>query len=507
MTRLDLPEPRLNHLCRAVLAQIFINAHGRLMPYGSMPGGYDNCFFGVEEGYAMAALAMFGFARDAQAYLDATYLTRDFLKKVDIYKEYPDRHQQYRNGLEPLYAVEVFRLGRDREWIAKHVPLLVECAEWTLANRRRTMRLEGGAKPLHWGLLEKWSFGGDIASELCYPLYPNFCCWRGLVETAWLMEELGDHAAAARYCREAEEYHATIMDAVSRIYRAEATPPVLPPHVYAKGAAGGEYYQLFAGLILDLLPFEFADPRANWLADFLEQDNRTLCLLPRFRGVSDSDTKIDFLPEGDVDIGPGGIDALYGLGYILSKLHSGRIREFLLGFYAFQAFDMEHTCFTSRESTPVYSSDLHLRRLYKSAAVTDPLPCSSAVALILLRHMLVTEETLGAGKHTGSLLVLWGAPRRWFRDGKSITVERMPTHFGPLSLRVESRVARGVIEAEVVAPGRDPCTSIKLRLRHPDGAKFRSVIVNGQPHADADSGAEIVEIRQPKGKYRVEVHY
>jgi hypothetical protein len=490
-TKLNLPEPRLNNLCRAVLIQLFINAHANVMPYGSTPSAYDGSLYGVEEGYAMTALAMFGFAADAERYMDGTYLTPAFLKKVEVYKQYEDRHQQYRNGLQPMYAIEVYRLTRDKAWIEKHLPLIRECAEWTIANRRKTMQLEGGKKPLHWGLLPKWSYGGDIADQQCYPLYSNFCCWKGLVETAWLLDELGDRETAARYRKEADDYYAVIMSVVDRIYRADAKPPVLPPHVYAQGADGGEYYQLFAGCILDLLPFRLDDKRANYLADFLEQDNRVFCLLPRFRR----------------DAGPGGLDAIYGLGYILSKLHQDRIREFLLGFYAFQVFNMEHTCFTSRETNAIYATEEHLRTDFKVPAMSDPLPCSSAVALLFLRHLLVTEETLGAGEYTGGLKLLTAAPRKWFEQGKTIEVEGAPTHFGKVSFKVTSRAKDGIIEADVTAPDRGSCSALKLRLRHPQEKPFKTVLVNGKPHTGIDAKGEWVVITKPAGKYHVEARY
>lgn len=489
-TKLKLPEPRLNNLYKAVLVQMLINGHGDVMPYGSRPSVYDGHLFGVEEGYVMLALAMFGLAKDAQRYADGTYLTTEFLKKVDSYSHYAHRHQQYRNGLQPMYAVELYRFSRDRRWIRKHRELLKSCAEWTFAARRQTMQLEDGRQPLHWGLLPKWSYGGDIADEQCYPLYSNFACWRGLKCTADLCRDLGDTTTADRYDQEARDFHTTIMRTIDAIYQRDAKPPVLPPHVCATDAAGGEYYQLFAGMILDLLPFRFADAHANYFGDFLEQDNRTFCQLARFRR----------------DAGPGGLDALYGMGYTLTKLHQQRIREFLLGFYAFQALNMEPTCFTSRETNVVYSSDLHLRTAFPVPDISDPLPCSSAVVLNFLRHMLVTEESLGAGEFTGRLLLLLGAPRQWFEPGKSITVTGAPTHFGKLSLRV-AIANTGDATVTLKAPTRHPCDAICLRLPQPAGKPMRLVTVNGSPHTGFDAAAGTVTLPAPRGLIRIVVNY
>ena len=108
--RLEVPEPRVDRMYRAILAQLFVNADGDKMPYGAGPSVYDGDLFGIEESYAMLALAMWGFGNDAQRYLDGTYLTPQFLHKVGTYRTYVDRHQQYRNGLQPHYAVSAYRL-------------------------------------------------------------------------------------------------------------------------------------------------------------------------------------------------------------------------------------------------------------------------------------------------------------------------------------------------------------------------------------------------------------
>ena len=60
------------------------------------------------------------------------------------------------------------------------------------------MELENGRKPLHWGLLPQWAYGGDVVNVLGYPFYANLCCWRGLVDTAWVLNELGDQETKRR---------------------------------------------------------------------------------------------------------------------------------------------------------------------------------------------------------------------------------------------------------------------------------------------------------------------
>lgn len=491
-SQLEVPEERINRMYRAILAQVFVNGDGDTMPYGSAPSAYEGQLFGVEEGYAMLALAMWGFGRDAQRYMDGTYLTAEFLKKVEQFTTYEHRHQQYRNGLVPHYAVSLYRLTRDRDWVAKHLSLLRRCAEWTIAQRRRTMVLENGQKPLHWGLLPKWSYGGDIADVQCYALYANYCCWRGLVDTAWLLKELGDVASARRYAEEARDYRAAIDRAVAGSYRGDHRLPFLPLRLYAERPDEQlDYYQLFAGCIFDVAAFERGSKAARWIADFLEADNRTFCFLPRFRR----------------DVGVGGLDALYGKGYLLFKLGEDAVKEYLLGFYAYLAFNLDHETFASRETNVIYASDLHVRSRYPVPEMSDPLPCSAAVALQLLRHMLVSEEAAGAGQFSGNLLLLAAAPRRWFADGHKIRLVEAPTHFGPVSLEVHSQVAAGRIYARVIPPNRHPCQNVKLRIRHPEGRPMRSVAVDGRPWPHFDPAGSWVTLPGQGPRLEVVVSY
>ncbi|HUT89038.1 MAG TPA: discoidin domain-containing protein [Thermoguttaceae bacterium] len=490
--RLEVPEARVERMYRAVLAQLFINADGDVMPYGAAPSVYDGNLYGIEESYAMLGLGLWGFSRDAQRYLDATYLTPQFLRKVEKYSTYPDRHQQYRNGLEPHYAVSAYRLSRDRDWIGKHVPLVKECAEWTMRERRTTMQREEGRKPLHGGLLPKWSYGGDIHDVQCYALFGNLCCWRGLVDTAWLLEELGDPQAARRYAEEAALYRADIERAMDGSYQQAAQPPFLPLRLYAdRPDEQMDYYQLFAGCILEVDFFAPGSRRDRWITDFLEADNRTFCFLPRFRR----------------DAGAGGLDALYGKGYVLGKLREDAIREFLLGFYAFLAFNLDHETFISRETNVIYASDVHVRSSYRVPDVSDPVPCSSAVALHFLRHLLVTEEPTAPEESPDGLLLLPAVPRAWLRDGKQIRFDQLPTYFGPVSLEVRSAVAEGRIEARCVPPDRQPPRAVKLRLRHPEFRPIRSVTVNGRSWDDFDRDGEWVVLPRAAPPCDVVVSY
>jgi hypothetical protein len=79
--------------------------------------------------------------------------------------------------------------------------------------------------------------------------------------------------------------------------------------------------------------------------------------------------------------------------------------------------------------------------------------------------------------------VLWitkGTPRAWLRDGNDIRIGGAPTYYGALSYTITSTLGSdNAITAEITVPDRLPVPQIKLRLRHPDAAKIKSVCVDG----------------------------
>jgi len=392
------------------------------------------------------------------------------------------------------FAVGLYRVVRDKTWIREHLPLLRQCAEWTIENRRRTM-IDDGDRPLHWGLLPKWSYGGDLSKLQCYTLFSNLACWKGLVDTAWLLGELGDSASSRRYREEAADYRKCIDHAIEGTFLPDHNPPCLPLHLYVKNpepqGEHSDFYHVMSVILLHLMAFEPGGRHECFITEFLEKTNRMFCLMPRFRR----------------DVGAGGINGIYGIGYVLSKLHQDKIDEFILAFYGYLAFNLERETFVSRETNLIYASDLHVASSYPVPDASDPLPCSSAVALNYLRHLLVTEELDGPGRFSGNLRVLWGAPRAWFRDGRQIRFGPAPTHFGTMTCEVTSDVARGTIQAIIRPPKRSKWTSLKLRLRHPDELPFRQVTVNGEPWKEFDAKCEIITLLPGQEKYRVEVTY
>jgi len=129
-------------------------------------------------------------------------------------------------------------------------------------------------------------------------------------------------------------------------------------------------------------------------------------------------------------------------------------------------------------------------------------PSTDGAWFELYRNMLVME------RDDDSLLLAGFAPRRWLEDGRRIEVRRAPTRFGELSMTINSKAASGRIEAEVEAPGRSRPSALLVRLRHPSGARMRSVHVNGHEWTDFDASKEWVRIQRPgETKYVIAATY
>jgi hypothetical protein len=130
-------------------------------------------------------------------------------------------------------------------------------------------------------------------------------------------------------------------------------------------------------------------------------------------------------------------------------------------------------------------------------------PSTDGAWFELYRNMLLNELS---GENT--LFIGQAVPRAWLVDGKSITIERAPTYFGPVNLQVKSAAATGSITAKVEFTSDRRPQTLLVRLRHPEKKAVRSVSVNGNNWTDFNAGQERIRIPNPQEKeYTITASY
>ena len=149
--------------------------------------------------------------------------------------------------------------------------------------------------------------------------------------------------------------------------------------------------------------------------------------------------------------------------------------------------------FVSGEGCSLSSIDAGGRFLY-----CPPNSAANAHFLSLLRNLLVQDCDLDDDGRPETLRLLFATPKRWLADGKEIKVQRAPTPFGPVSVRVQSRLAQGELLADLELPTRNPPKQTLLRLRLPDGWRLTSATAGDQPLKLDDRGT--ADITSLKGK-------
>ena len=116
----------------------------------------------------------------------------------------------------------------------------------------------------------------------------------------------------------------------------------------------------------------------------------------------------------------------------------------------------------------------------------------------MLRDVLLQECDLNDDGKPETLRLGFATPKRWLEDGKGYKLERAPSAFGRVSLRVDSHLANGEVRAEIDLPPRNPPDKISLRARVPDGWKVTSASVDGKTLVVDERGT--VDLSQRKGK-------
>ncbi|NLF67840.1 MAG: hypothetical protein GX575_02170 [Candidatus Anammoximicrobium sp.] len=465
--QLELPEPRIADACRASLVRAFITYDGSAPRYGvGHYGAAQHATFPPTTLSMVNACTEWGLFGRAQRYLD--YYLDHVVRDDGTFDYYGPAVSEYGQLLEAI-AQYVRRSGQT-EWLTARLEKITGMVE-----RLRTLRQESLVQfpetDVRHGLI-MGSPEADTRHEVNYYFSGDVWTWRGWTELGRLLTETGDTAAAERgkqLLAECARYQADIEASVRKSSQRSEQGLFVPP------VAG--FDKPFQTMTQDR--FASYTNYRYWI-EMLSAG----CLRPEWQ-----DAIIDYrVARGGELLGTtrfqGHLDDWPYAGYGYGLLLRDRVRHYLLGFYGDLAMHRMRGTFTAFEQSSIRGP---AGRRY----LADYCVPAQLVAPLLAKWMLVFEE-----RDADVLWLCRAIPQRWLGRGGGVGVRRAVTRWGPVDFSITPR-DDGILSAQITLPRADFPAEIRLRLRAPDAAPIRQVLLNGRPHEDVDAAGQYLRIARP----------
>jgi len=383
--------------------------------------------------------------------------------------------------------VEHYRLTGDKEWFKAHAPRIKANVEWMLRQRRTVQNMVPGGERL-WckGLQPALQVTPDSGGLWMQFYEAEAYYWVGVRNFAEALATI-DSAEGARLRAEAEAYRKDLVAAVDRTIALSPVVPVrdgtyrsvIPFACYVRGLSTGAWGWLRDGSGGHVGPM------------YWETVQSAAALISPAGVLSPQDVRV----QGYLDV----LEDRLLLENLYVQEHAER--DWLTAGWQYQGgLERTSNMHLAGDDVPVfirsflngYAVDILPDQgyLFNEHAVHGPPDkiYEEACFLERFRHLLVMEDG-------PSLWLARATPRAWLEQGKKISVQRAPTHFGTLAYEIVSDVDNGKINATVAMPTRNPPQSVVLRFRHPKAARIQSVEVNGKPWRAFNVEKETIELR------------
>lgn len=376
-----------------------------------------------------------------------------------------------------LFALaEHYLLTRDRRWARSIAGNLVAACDFVTRERQYTRRTQADGSPVpEYGLLPPGHLEDN--PEWLYWYAVNAYCYRGMEAAAKVLAEIG-HPEADRVASDAAAYREDLrrsmrlhmeLSPVARLLDGTCIP-FTPTRAgllsrdlgWIRDSLYGPIHSIECG-VLDPL-----EDQSTWIL----KDSEDNVFISKLRGRQ-VDIRRFWFSQGGNTIQSG----LLPMAMVYVKRDEPRHAVRCL-FNAFaQNIYEDVRCFTEH---PVDAFGLGRGPFYKT-----PDECCW---VNWLRHCLLSE----IGYET--LRLAPAVPLEWLADGQVVEAARMPTYFGPVSLRIESRVSAGEMRAVIAPPKRNPPSRLELRLRHPEGRPIRRVEAEGARVLALDRQKSLIQL-------------
>lgn len=457
---LEVPEEIVNRAWKAVVIGNLMMATGDEMSYSA--GNTYQRLYEAEAGDAMRALMTFGL-------LDlAKRMTNPFLTYVQQGLRYHDA------GFKLQLLSHVYWMTRDGDFIRERRNLWRPAVDIILNEREKET-----------DLLPKENYAGDIETQV-YSLNSNASSWRGLRDIAAVLRDMGEREEAKKIADAAAEFRSAILAAIEKSEFRDVEPTFIPialfgaekPHDPITATVTGSYWNLLIPYILGSGILDESRTRAT--LDYLHTRGGIAMGMIRFHQHSGLFANED------------GVDDLYSLRYVQALLRRDEVDRALVSFYGKLAQGFTRDTFVGGEGTSLIPLDAHGRPMY-----LPPNAAGNALFLTTLRELLVQDQDLDNDGEPETLRLLFGTPRAWLEDGKTIRLETAPTAFGKVSVVATSALAKGEVTVDVTPPKLAP-ESARLRVRLPDGWSVTSASIGDEKlRIGDDASVDIARRRQP----------
>jgi hypothetical protein len=344
------------------------------------------------------------------------------------------------------------------------------------------------------GLLPKERYCGDISTPV-HALTVQAKAWRALVDIMPVLRALEEDALLARVQSVEKEFKARVIEATMKSISRETTPPFIPVALLAGETVHdpipatriGSYWNIINGYVIGSRLFDAGSEEEKWLPRYLETHGG-LCM-----GMLRSGGAAHGFWTGSERVNP-----LYGTRYAVDLLRRDEPERALVSLYGMLAQGFTRGTLVGAEGATLDPVDAGGRFFY-----CPPNSASNAHFLTMLRNLLVQDFDLDGDGTPETLRLGFATSRRWLESGKKLAASRVPTAFGPVSVRWESRLDEGIVLAHVDLPARDKPKRTLLRTRLPEGWRI-SKVESGErslPLTQADT----VDLTQFSGA--MDLHY
>ncbi len=445
---IETPEPYVNDAWRALVLANFSLINGDRMFYSA--GNQYEKLYEQEGSAAMLALLACGYEAEARRLL---------LPLLDFTRKGLEYHEA---GHKLDDVCRYYWQTRDGDFVRSIRP------RWQKEVDRLSHRSADN------GLYPREQYCGDIPTPV-FSLNSNAKGWRALRDTSALLDALGDGAEAGRLRKIAADFRKDIFAAVEKSVKGKTgfIPNALlggeAPYDVITATRMGNYWNLMANNILGAEIFGRDSERETGMLRYFKQHGGLCMGLVRAR------------PWPGFWAGSANLNPLYGWYYVRTVLRRDEPDRALVSFYGMLAAGLTPDTFTCGEACALEPIDQWGRQFY-----CPPNSAGNAFWLQMLRNLLVQDWDLGEDGQPDTLRLLFATPKRWLADGQTLKVERVPTAFGLVSVRVQSKLSQGTVTAEVDLPQRNPPRRTSLRIRVPDGWRVISAQMTPDLKLDVD---------------------